>query len=191
MRTLILGYLLLLQGICWCQTPPNDFRGFTWGDSFEKVRSEEKAKYVTKKDNSEIEYKDVLGGNDIRILYVFNEDSKLVQAVYIFAKKYNDPERYVMTYNEFSGLITEKYGSPTKHKERWASNDTAHDNTSPGQAILDGELTFYTVWTTDRTVIKSTLINEQGQPSMQIHYTTRSLDELENKEVLRSALEKL
>ena len=191
MRTLILGYLLFLCGICWSQAQQNDFRGFTWGDSFEKVRSEEKAKYVTKKDETEVEYREILGGKDIRILYVFNDEKKLVHAIYIFAKKYSNPELYVMTYNDFTNLITEKYGKPAKQVERWTSPDTAHDVTNPGQAIVDGDLSLYTVWMTERTVIKSTLINIDGRPSMQIHYTTRSLDEIENKEELRTALEKL
>ena len=190
MKTVILFYLLFLQTIAFSQSH-NDFRGFTWGDSWEKIRAEEKAKFVTKKDKTEVEYKDVLGGKDIRIMYVFNEDSRLVEGVYIFAKKYNNPELYMLTYTEFSNLLTEKYGNPAKKKERWNSNDAAHDTTNLGQAILDGDLSLYTVWITDTVVIKSTLINEEGKPSMQIHYTTRSLDELENKEELRSALEKL
>ena len=191
MRTLVLAFLLLSEAIGYSQTQQNDFRGFTWGDSWEKIRAAEKAKFVTKKDKTEVEYKDALGGKDIRILYVFNEENKLVHGVYIFAKKYNNPELYVLNYNAFSNLLTEKYGNPAKQKERWNSSDVTNDKANPGQAVLDGDLSLYTVWITDRTVIKSTLINEDGKPSMQIHYTTRSLDELENKEELRSALEKL
>lgn len=192
MRTLILCYLfLLVQGIGYCQKQQNDFRGFTWGDSFDKVLSEEKAKYVTRKDRIELLYSDVLGGKDVKILYVFNGQSKLIETVYIFARKYNNPERYVLTYNAFSDLITEKYGTPTKQKERWISDDTANDKANPGQAVSDGDLSFYNVWMTDRVVIKSTLSNEVGKPSMQIHYTTRSLDVMENEEELRSALKML
>jgi hypothetical protein len=182
---------LLLQGIGYGQKQQNDFRGFTWGDSFDKVVSEEKAKYVTRKDKTELLYSDVLGGKEVKILYVFNGQSKLIETVYIFARKYNNPERYVLTYNAFSDLITEKYGTPTKQKERWISNDTANDKANPGQAVSDGDLSFYSVWMTDRVVIKSTLSNEVGKPSMQIHYTTRSLDVMENEEELRSAIKML
>ncbi|TDD96895.1 hypothetical protein [Flavobacterium cellulosilyticum] len=109
MRALILCHLVLLvQGIGSGQKQQNDFRGFTWGDSFEKVLTEEKAKYVTRKDRVELLYSDVLGGKDVKILYVFNGQSKLIETVYIFARKYNNPERYVLTYNAFSDLITEK-----------------------------------------------------------------------------------
>jgi hypothetical protein len=180
-----------VQGTGYCQKQQNDFRGFTWGDSFDKVLSEEKAKYVTKKDRIELLYSDVLGGKDVKILYVFNGQSKLIETVYIFARKYNNPERYVLNFNAFSDLITEKYGTPTKQKERWISDDTANDKAHPGQALSDGDLSFYTVWMTDRVVIKSTLSKEAGKPSMQIHYTTRTLDLMENEEELRSALKML
>ena len=47
------------------------------------------------------------------------------------------------------------------------------------------------VWNTDRSVIKIILVTIDKIPNLQIHYTTRSLNELENKEELKAALKKL
>jgi hypothetical protein len=191
MKKLLVGFIILIGTVVRPQSAAGDFRGFSWGDSFEKVRSQEKAHYVTKKGESEVEYKDILGGADIRILYVFNDDKKLISGIYIFAKTFKNPEIYVHNYNEFSKLLSEKYGKPTNEKETWSSNVPIHDIANLGQAVLDGDVNLYTVWNTERSVIKITLISIDGRPSMQIHYTTRTLDELENKEDLRAALSKL
>ncbi len=95
------------------------------------------------------------------------------------------------TMKNLKSYLQKKYGSPTDEKEIWNSNTPKADKNNFGQAIVDGNLSLNTLWNTDRTVIKILLVTHDKQPSLQIHYTTRSLDELESKEDLKTALNKL
>jgi hypothetical protein len=54
-----------------------------------------------------------------------------------------------------------------------------------------GNLRLTSVWNTDRMVIKITLITIDKHPNLQIHYTARSLDDLEDAEKLQAAIKKL
>jgi hypothetical protein len=60
------------------------------------------------------------------------------------------------------------------------------------QAIADRSLNLFAVWNTERSTIKITLISIGNDiPSMQIHYTSKSLDELHDPGELKDALDKL
>lgn len=169
-----------------------DFRGFTWGNSLSIVQAGEKSHFMAKISNDELSYKDILGGSDCDVIYIFNDNNKLASGLYVFSKKYSNPQLYLQDYNKFKTLLTEKYGKPATEKENWSINASATEKHNYGQAVADGSLTLNTVWNTDRSVIKIVLINSiDKHPSLQIHYTTRSLDELENKDELKAALKKL
>lgn len=169
-----------------------DFRGFNWGSSLGDVQSAEKAQFLFKVSNDELEYKDNLGGSDCDIVYIFNDNDKLTSGLYVFTKKYSNPQLYIQDYNKFKALLTEKYKKPANEKESWNKNSTIDEKHNYGQAVADGNLELNTVWNTGRSVIKIALITRNDKvPSLQIHYTTRSLDELENKEELKEALKKL
>jgi hypothetical protein len=169
-----------------------DFRGFRWGNSLGIVQATEKSQFVLKVSDDELVYKDILGGSDCNIYYIFNDNDKLASGMYVFVKQYSNPQLYLQDYTKFKKLLTEKYGEPVSEKENWRSDRRVAEKHNYGQAIADGNLTLNTVWNTDRSLIKIVLVNTNDKrPSLQIHYTTRSLDELENKEELRDALKKL
>lgn len=183
--------LVIMMGVISI-SQAQDFRGFTWGNSIDHIQSGEKGHFVAKVSNDELAYKDMLGGSDCDVIYIFNDNDKLASGLYVFSKKYSNPQLYLQDYNKFKTLLTEKYGKPATEKENWSSTTTATEKHNYGQAVADGDLSLNTVWNTDRSVIKIILINTKDkQPSLQIHYTTRSLDELENKEELKAALKKL
>jgi hypothetical protein len=182
----------MIGGISISRAQVADFRGFTWGNPLDKVQTDEKAQFLFKVSNDEIEYKDVLGGSDCDVVYIFNDNDKLTSGMYIFSKKYSNPELYLQDYNKFKALLTEKYGKPLTDKESWLNKITAAEKHNYGQAVADGNLSLNAIWNTDRSVIKIVLLTTNDKrPSLQIHYTTRSLDELENKEDLKEALKKL
>jgi hypothetical protein len=190
MEKLLIVLAVMLGGINISYA--QDFRDFTWGNSLNNVQSGEKATLVAKVSNDELAYKDILGGSDCDVIYIFNDNDKLASGLYVFSKKYSNPQLYLQDYNKFKALLTEKYGKPASEKENWNSTTTATEKHNYGQTIADGNLTLNTVWNTGRSVIKIILINTKDkQPSLQIHYTTQSLDELENKEELKTALKKL
>lgn len=168
-----------------------DFRAFTWGESLEQVQSEETAKFIIKDKDDMLEYKDELGGYDCDVIYTFNESDKLISGDYVFTKKYTNPQLYLQDYNSFKTLLTEKYGKAVSEKENWSKNSTPSDKSNFGQAIADGNLILNTQWVTNRSVVQISLNSGNKVPFLHIHYTTKSLDELQDKVALEKALPKL
>ena len=136
-------------------------------------------------------YSDELAGSDVNVSYQFNDNNKLVSGTYTFTKKYSNPQLYIQDYAKFRQLLTQKYGNPRLTREEWSAYTTPNEKDNYGQAVADGHLTMYTSWTTVRSEIKIILLTRNSVPYLQIHYTARSLDELENKEQLQEALPKL
>jgi hypothetical protein len=183
---------IVINCLTTAQTSANDFRGFTWGNLLTQVKANEKAKFVSQEDKNDLlTYEDDLAGSDVFVNYQFNDNGKLVSGTYIFTKKYSNPQLYVQEYAKFKSLLVSKYGNAKLNKEEWSANTTPNDKENYGQAISDGNLTLYSLWTTERTAIKIILITNNNVPYLQIHYTARSLDELENKDELNKALLKL
>ena len=184
---------LIFSAICsgvFAQSP-NDFRGFSWGNPLEQVQANEKSKFVLKEKDDALEYADQLAGSDCSIIYTFNDNNKLISGVYVFTKNYSNPQLYIQDYNKFKGLLIKKYGKPKQEKENWGGNFANPDKERYGQSVADGNLTLNADWDTERSLIKIDLISSESRPSLRIHYTTRTLNELENKEQLEQALSKL
>lgn len=192
MKKIFAAFIIMMTGgISSIKAQITDFRGFDWGSAFNKVQAGEKSQLIANINNDELEYKDKLGGSDCEVLYIFNDNDKLESGMYIFSKKYSNPQLYLQDYNKFKTLLIEKYGKPSVEKENWNNAMPGTEKLNYGQAIADGNLTLSTFWNTARSVIKIVLISIDRRPSLQIHYTARSLDELENKEELKNALNKL
>jgi hypothetical protein len=182
---------ILISSYLAGQNTGGDFRGFKWGDSFAKVQNDEKAKFVKIDKDDLLMYQDEVAGSDFDVIYEFNDNNKLVNGAYVFSKKYVNPQLYLQDYNKFKEILSSKYGKPSQESEVWGSNVVRSDKGNYGQAVSDGELTLISTWSTDRTVIKITLISINKVPSLQIYYTASSLNELENKDDLKRALQKL
>jgi hypothetical protein len=192
MKKKIFWLTILILGISNSNAQTTDFRIFSWGNSIEKVKSDEKAPFYAAKNGDELEFDDKLGGTKFKVLYIFNENNKLISGIYIFAKKYSNTELYYQDYSVFLKLLKEKYGKATNEKETWNTSDSLYDKSNKKQAIADKNLNLYAVWNTERTTIKITLISIGNEvPSMQIHYTAAALDELKNQIDLKDALNKL
>lgn len=192
MKNILIGFAFLIAGIQYSVAQKTDFRSFNWGSSIEKVKSEEKARFYSAKNDDELEFDDKLGGTKFKVLYIFNDNNKLISGIYIFSKIYRNPELYYQDYTVFLKLLTQKYGKARNEKETWNAPDPSFDKNNKKQAIADRNLNLYAVWDTERTTIKITLISIGNEvPSMQIHYTAKSLDELENQIDLQDALNKL
>ena len=192
MKKILVAIAVIFGSINISHAQTNDFRAFTWGNSLDKIKNDEKSQLVLKVSDDEVVYKDLLGGSDCDVYYILNDNDKLESGMYIFTKKYSNPQLYLQDYNKFKALLAEKYGKPASEKETWSANTTATEKHNYGQAVADGNLALNAVWNTDRSVIKIVLVTSNDKhPGLQIHYTTRSLDELENKEDLKAALKKL
>jgi hypothetical protein len=182
---------LAINGFAIAQAAPNDFRGFSWGNLLADVKSNEKSTFVRQEKDDVLTYDDKLAGSDVFVNYQFNDNNKLVSGTYTFTKKYSNPQLYIQDYAKFRSLLITKYGNPVLDREDWRGNITPYEKENYGQAISDGELTLYSVWKTPRSEIKIILLTRNNIPFLEIYYTAKSLDELENKEELQKALPKL
>ena len=192
MKNIIFALTLVLAGLNYSEAQNTDFRIFNWGDPIQKVKSEEKAKFYAAKNGDELMYDDKLGGSKFKVLFIFNENNKLISGTYIFAKEYSNTELYYQDYSVFLKLLKEKYGSPSNEKETWNTVDPLYDKANKRQAISDKNLNLYAVWDTERTTIKITLISIGNEiPSMQIHYTASVLNDFKSQIDLKEALDKL
>ena len=109
-----------------------DFRGFNWGASLAQVQSQERSRLVVKIKDDELEYEDLLAGSDCDVIYIFNDNDKLIGGNYVFTKKYSNPELYMQDYNRFKDLLTQKYGKPSSDDTHMRSNVSTADKHSYG-----------------------------------------------------------
>ena len=194
MKTLLLGAFLMIActASSFAQDDQiTDFRGFSWGTSIAQVQSQEKAQLVMKIKDDELQYEDLLAGSDCYVIYIFNDNDKLISGNYVFTKKYSNPELYLQDYNKFKALLTQKYGKPASDDTHFRNNASSMEKHSYGQAISDGYLTLDAIWHVNGSLVKIALISTDKRPSLQIHYTSDSLNSLENEVALKQVLKKL
>lgn len=186
--TFLISFCFAIGGSSLAQ----DFRGFTWGSTLDNVHAAEKSILLSSIGNDELIYKDIVAGADCNVIYLFNDNNKLASGIYLFSKSYSNPQLYIQDYKKFKTLLTQKYGKPANELESWSKSVTAEEKLDYGQAVTEGNLSLSSTWNTGRTVIKILLAKtNEGKPCLQIHYTTLSLDELENKDQLKESLKKL
>jgi hypothetical protein len=190
MKKLFLAASVLLATVVTANAQ-NDFRNFAWGSPINQVESSEKSKLIVKVKDDELEYEEQLAGSDCNVYYIFNDNDKLVSGLYFFTKVYDNPQLYLQDYNKFKTLLEQKYGKPTSDNQIWNHNTPPMEKHNYGQAIADGDLALNSVWETANSNIKIKLVSLDKHPSLQIIYTTRTLDEMENKDALKKALDKL
>jgi len=193
MKTLLLGASIMVTSITtFAQNDQNgDFRGFNWGTSISQVQSQEKSTLVVKIKDDELQYEDLLAGSECNVIYIFNDNDKLISGNYVFTKKYSNPELYLQDYGKFKDLLIQKYGKPASDDMHSSRNIPAVEKHSYGQAVADGNLSMDAIWYINNSVIKIALISTGNRPSLQIHYTSNSLNGLENKAALKQVLSKL
>ena len=192
MKKLLAVVIISILAINSAFSQTNDFRNFSWGNSREKIKNNEKATVFSQSQPDLLEYDDKLGSADFKVLYIFNENDHLISGIYIFSKVYKNPELYYYEYSKFLKLLIQKYGKPFNEKETWNIAALDFDKTNKKQAIADKILNLYAVWNTKKSSIKITLISIGNElPSMQIHYTSNLLSEFENPADLKDAFNKL
>lgn len=191
MKKILFSVLLLCGSSLITNAQNPDFRAFAWGTSFSQVQYGENAALLKNIGDDEILYKDVLGGFHCNVAYIFNENNKLESGMYIFTKKYSNPQLYVEDYNIFKKLLNTRYGKPIAENEVWSYNVKPYDTYNYGQAVVDNKLFLNTVWKTARSEIKISLINTNGKPMLEIQYTALSMGELLNMDIINGALKKL
>ncbi|HHM20704.1 MAG TPA: hypothetical protein ENJ20_01660 [Bacteroidetes bacterium] len=171
MKKLIIVFALLLTaGSVYAQS--FQFRGVEWGATKEKVKKNERARFVMERDDM-LQYRSTLGDYDADLEYFFSIDGELMGARYIIRKRFNDPREHFREYVFFSELLTEKYGEP-KEVMIYRGEVNLSSATDLVDRLKAGSFAQETKWETSDTVIKLILTGEGGQVVMIIDYRSKT-----------------
>jgi len=163
--------------------PVFDFRQTNWGMSTAQVKSTEKNKPITDK-NQMLVYEGQVSGFDCWIGYIFLDD-KLVRAKYLFIQEHSNKTDYIQDYKKIQNILTSKYGEPTADDVLWSNDLYKSDPQEWGMAICIGHLKYYCKWETDATKILLALSGENYKIDFQTEYVSvahKELIERENKQ---------
>lgn len=149
-----------------------DFRNSKWSDSKEMVKSSESTKPAFEQDDALI-YDVTLNNDKFEVFLYFNND-RLYQGVYLLREKYVNENNFYSKYKEIKTILTSRYGEPKKvikHRSR----DLYNGANEIGMAIKTGEYTEYTLWETKTSTILLIIEGENFKSDLTIRYNTKDL----------------
>jgi len=112
MKKILVALIVVMGCMSFTHGQTTDFRGLRWGDSLDTVQATEKSQFLLKVNDDELVYKDILGGSDCNVYYIFNDNDKLASGMYVLLKLYNNTKLYIQDYYNFKKLLTKKYRKP-------------------------------------------------------------------------------
>jgi hypothetical protein len=179
MRTPLLLLALVFSLLSYSQEQ-FDFRLTNWGMSKEQVKKTETATFIGDENNL-LSYKGTLAGYECTIEYFFTNNI-LARTRYIIMESRTNTKNYVTDYNSFKELLTKKYGQPKKDK-KIGNSEYEMDL---GYAILNGNLTYYSNWENENTLIFLGFFNvSNSNVAIGIEYSSKKYKELEEKNTLK------
>src|SRR5260221_13527722 len=107
-KNICLAILMIASIISFAQA--SDFRNFNWGSSVAQVKTGERGNPILKIRDNQLFYDDKLAGSDCQVVYIFNDNNKLISGNYAFTRRYPNPQLYLQDYDVFKTLLIEKYG---------------------------------------------------------------------------------
>jgi len=136
------------------------FRNSAWGDSKDKVKASEEAKFIAedKYDNG-IEfmgYNTNVGSLDALVGYYFVEN-KLYTSKYLFQEKHSNRNDFISDFNKINQILTDKYGEPNENEKIWRNDLYKNQPEDYGMAIAVGHLIYYSKWKLNKTTITLSL----------------------------------
>lgn len=155
-----------------------DFRNAKWGMSIDEVKATENKAPKREYDLGPyytLTYQGTFDGMSTDYEFKF-KDGKLWDVSYDFDIAHDDKNLYISDYEKVKKTLSDEYGKPDHSYYKWES-DLYKDN--PGQygtAISLGQLTFYTYWKTNSTVITLVLAGSDSKIRMYIFYSPTKLD---------------
>ena len=164
-----------------------DFRKTKWGMSVAQVKASEPLA-VSKEQDNILMYKTQVIGKDVLLVYIF-VDNQLVRAKYILAESHTNRNDYITDYNDFKEIVTKKYGKPSADKTVWKSDLYKDDYKDWGLAVSLGHLIYLSSWKTQNTEIYVLLHGENYDITCGVEYSSKDLEELENKAKEKEALD--
>lgn len=166
-----------------------DFKGLEWGISQDDVVNKEQGD--VSRLGSRLVYLKQLGGLDAELVYFFDE-GRLFSAEYHIRHNFKSLNDYILHFNIFRKLLTEKYGDPFSTDVQWKDDKYRDDPIKYGEAIAKGSLILTTTWRTENTIIKlSCQKGNEGEVALNIKYRSSELTSLISPKEEESVLEQL
>lgn len=148
-----------------------DFRGMSWGDSFERLQELNSGVSFDEKQEGDwvvYSYKDNVAGADAYVLFSFSEN-KFVSSGYIFDYSvFSDTKEKLRTFNRINERLEEKYD--LKNDDDWLVSTWKGDDDSLDHAIDMGDVVLMRSSKDERTSLMHRLGIMQGSLSHVLFY---------------------
>jgi hypothetical protein len=161
------------------EAQPFTFRRTRWGFSPSEVQTSESGELVKASEDGLI-YKDRISKFPCLIAYFFARD-RLVRAKYNLLVEHALSNEYVADFEYLLGILQKKYGQPVDTQKQWFDDRYKDDEEAWGRAVLLGHLVLYDVWLTDSTEISLMLRGDDNRVFLEIEYSSRALESLEEE----------
>ena len=161
------------------------FRNFNWGDTKDKVISDEGT--PADDEGEYIFYPAKLGTDDVQVFFRFLGD-KLVEGGYLFSKDHYNKDFYTRDFDRYSELLEKKYGEPVTDDTLWGNDLYKDDRSEWGMAASLGYVMFIENWYHGETEIIHSLSGSNGDCTHMVEYngigTSKQVEKMEEMEVL-------
>ena len=161
------------------------FRGFSWGDSVEKLKS--KNPNINWKTGTEDGLKfyvkeDYVGGKQVEALFLFSKN-KLVAGMYNFKEEHQSDNAYYQDYIQISETLSDKY--EMEKSENWNNESWKKHPDEIGYALKQGHVEFSESYDDGTTTITHTIKtdNERGIEHMLMYRSSSFLKSIINSQV--------
>lgn len=149
-----------------------DFRNVKWGMSLDEVK---------KAETSELEgglsdflsYQNVDAYGLKMALYYRFTGGALESGMYMFEPKDKDNAQHLNEYKSIVQSLTGVYGAPDKALEDWKSDTYKQTPEKYGYAIGQGQLTYLTTWTHNRTAITAMISGHDDTVTISVSFRNK------------------
>jgi hypothetical protein len=156
------------------------FRRTRWGQTPAEVQASETSELVKASEDGLI-FKDRISKFPCLIAYFFIR-GRLVRSKYNLLVEHALSNEYIADFDFLLGILQKKYGTPTDSQKHWLDDRYKDDEEAWGRAVLLGHLVLYDAWITDTTEVSLMLRGDDNRIFLEIEYSSRALESLENEE---------
>lgn len=156
------------------------FRRTRWGFSPSEVQAAESGELVKASEDGLI-FKDRISKFPCLIAFFFAR-GHLVRAKYNLLVEHALSSEYLADFEFLLGILQKKYGTPTDSQKHWLDERYKEDEEAWGRAVLLGHLVLYEAWLTESTEISLMLRGDDNRIYLEIEYSSRALQNLEEEE---------
>lgn len=154
-----------------------DFRQTRWGMTPAEVRKAEGTSPVRENvlspTRQTLTYMDIVGSLPCIVIYIFAY-GQLARAKYLFENKHTNRNDFLTDYKTISGMLRQKYGTPTKEDTFWVNDLYRKNYQEWGMALAVGHLVMAQQWEMPRTTLIAILRGENYEITHGVEYASKA-----------------